>query len=491
MSITNYFKSAGLPAPNDTVFGPVATHEANRSVKRALEKQQRSEPKKRKVYSNFSEQDRAVIGKYAAENGGAAAQRHFRSKFPDLGESTVRSFKTKYLAALAKQGSVCSIPSKKRGRPLTLGDIDGEVQSYIKALRAAGTPISAPLIIAAAEGIVGTRDRTLLAKNGGSISLHRSWAISIMRRMGYVNRRATTQAKLQVTPDEFRRLQQSYLMQISSFVKVHNIPADLIINWDQTPINVAPTTNWTMAEEGSKRVEVAALNDKRQFTSTLAVTMSGEFLPRQIIYQGKTERCHPTYAFPKGFDIFHTANHWANGETMVRYITNIILPYVARVKEEKNLPADQPALVIFDVFCGHRVEDVETVLEDNKLLSVLVPSNCTDLLQPLDLSTNKAVKDHLRANFQTWYAEQVTSQLQQGKKAEEVKVDMRLSILKEMQAKWIVSAFDYLRSHPEIGINGFKTAGIVKAIEEPESLVLSNDKEEDEDPFADSDSEED
>ena len=164
MSITNYFKSAGLPAPNDTVIGPVATHEANRSVKRALEKQQRSEPKKRKVYSNFNEQDRAVIGKYAAENGGAAAQGHFRSKFPDLGESTVRSFKTKYLAALAKQGSVCSIPSKKRGRPLTLGDIDGEVQSYIKALRAAGTPISAPLIIAAAEGIVGARDRTLLAK---------------------------------------------------------------------------------------------------------------------------------------------------------------------------------------------------------------------------------------------------------------------------------------------------------------------------------------
>ena len=85
----------------------------------------------------------------------------------------------------------------------------------------------------------------------------------------------------------------------------------------------------------------------------------------------------------------------------------------------------------------------------------------------------------------------MTSQLQQGKKAEEVKVDMRLSILKEMQAKWIVSAFDYLISHPEIGINGFKAAGIVKAIEEPESLVLGNDREEDEDPFADLDSEED
>ena len=48
-------------------------------------------------------------------------------------------------------------------------------------------------------------------------------------------------------------------------------------------------------------------------------------------------------------------------------------------------------------------------------------------------------------------------------------MDMRLSVLKELQAKWIVSAYDHLRSHPEIGINGFKAAGIVKACEEPES----------------------
>ena len=198
------------------------------------------------------------------------------------------------------------------------------------------------------------------------MSLHRSWAISMMRRMGYVKRRATTQAKRQVTPDEFKRLQKSYLAQISGLIKVHNIPHELIINWDQTPINVAPTTNWTMAEVGSKRVEVAALNDKRQVTSTLAVTMSGEFLSPQIIYQGETERCHPAYAFPEGFDIHHTPNHWANGETMVRYITNVILPYVAKVKEEKNLPAEQHALVIFDVFRGHTVQDVHTLLEYKK-----------------------------------------------------------------------------------------------------------------------------
>ena len=40
----------------------------------------------------------------------------------------------------------------------------------------------------------------------------------------------------------------------------------------------------------------------------------------------------------------------------------------------------------FDVFKVHRVEDVETVLEENNVVSVIVPSNCTDRLQPLDLT---------------------------------------------------------------------------------------------------------
>lgn len=43
-------------------------------------------------------------------------------------------------------------------------------------------------------------------------------------------------------------------------------------------------------------------------TATFAETMDGAFLPMQILYQGKTDRSHPKYAFPQGFDIFHTPN---------------------------------------------------------------------------------------------------------------------------------------------------------------------------------------
>ena len=489
MSLHKYFKRA-LPTSEETGLGEATTRTVNRSVQRVLDGCEKSAKKPRKERTVYSDTDRAAIGKYAAENGNTSAQKHFKEKFPELGESTVRSFKQKYLSLVAGgKSSIASIPTKRMGRPLALGDLDQEVQKYIRALRAAGTAISVPLVLAAAQGIIDAKDRTLLVENGGSINLTRSWGNSLMQRMGFVRRAATTQAKRQVTSVAYQQIKTQYLRQIASMVAVHKIPSQLVINWDQTSIAVVPSINWSMAQEGSRRVEVAALNDKRQVTSTLAVTLNGQFLPFQVLYQGKTDRCHPSYTFPDDFDIFHTPNHWANGMTVVRYIENIILPHVRKVRSELSSP-DQHGLVIFDVFRGHLLPEVDEVLEENKLLKVVVPSNCTDRLQPLDLSANKALKDQLRSSFQQWYAQQVSKQLQQGKNLEDVNVDMRLSVVKELQAKWMVSAYDYLHANPQIGINGFKEAGIVAAIEDPDSIAVSADEDPftelaEEDPFAD------
>ena len=74
-------------------------------------------------------------------------------------------------------------PSGKCGKPLLFGDVDIEVQKYVLALRKAGTP---DIVIAAAKGIVTTKDQTMLAENGGSIHLTKMWAASLMERMAFV-----------------------------------------------------------------------------------------------------------------------------------------------------------------------------------------------------------------------------------------------------------------------------------------------------------------
>ena len=109
---------------------------------------------------------------------------------------------------------------------------------------------------------------------------------------------------------------------------------------------------------------------------------------------------------------------------------------------------------------------MQTLLEDNRIFYVTVPNNCTDILQPLDLSVNKPSKDKLRKGFSAWYAEEVKKQMENGTQVDSVNVDMRMSVVKELSSRWIMSAYDYIRSSPDIIRNGFRKAGITSTIED-------------------------
>ena len=139
------------------------------------------------------------------------------------------------------------------------------------------------------------------------------------------------------------------------------------------------------------------------------------------------------------------------------------------------------AVVLFDIFKGHSGGEIESLLLENNIISVIVPSNCTDVLQSMDLSVNKPLKDHLRSKFQSWYSEQVTKQMNDGKQPEDIEVDMKLSVMKPLSARWIISAYDYLIHEGGIVLGGFVEAGIREAVDKPESDPES----EEDDPFAD------
>ena len=153
-------------------------------------------------------------------------------------------------------------------------------------------------------------------------------------------------------------------------------------------------------EERSQQVELAGLNDKWQITAVLCGSLTGVFLPPRVIYKGKTGRWHPTFNFPCDWRITNSENQWANEDTTVDYINNIIVPYLQQVRKILYLNNDHPALAIYDCFRGQVTESVSTLLEENNIHVVVVPANCTGHLQPLDLSLNKSVKDFLRREFQ-------------------------------------------------------------------------------------------
>ena len=81
--------------------------------------------------ASFSAKQRASIGRYAAEHSNAANVKKFKSNL-DLGESTVRLFKKRYLEELKRAKNsvpvgevpmVKEISVKTRGRPLFGGRV--------------------------------------------------------------------------------------------------------------------------------------------------------------------------------------------------------------------------------------------------------------------------------------------------------------------------------------------------------------------------------
>ena len=127
-----------------------------------------------------------------------------------------------------------------------------------------------------------------------TLHLSETWAQSLFRRMGIVKRKATTKRR-KLTPQEFQEHRSQFLSQVSGMIKAHNIPSEMVLNWDQTGIHLVPAPDWTMDSRGVQRVEIAHMGDQRQVTAAFAVSLSGTFLPMQILYGGKTERCHPHY----------------------------------------------------------------------------------------------------------------------------------------------------------------------------------------------------
>ena len=72
--------------------------------------------------------------------------------------------------------TITSLPVKKRGRPLLLGEkLDSHVKSYIRAIREGGGVVTTSIKMAAATAIVRKEDRNFLGENGGPITMkHKS-----------------------------------------------------------------------------------------------------------------------------------------------------------------------------------------------------------------------------------------------------------------------------------------------------------------------------
>ena len=106
-------------------------------------------------------------------------------------------------------------------------------------------------------------------------------------------RRKAATEKIPVAPGLLKEAKLHFQRQIKQIQEWHQIPDDLIINFDQTPLPYVCTQNHTLHFKSGKSVSLVGKGKSKQITCTFSCRKSRIFLPTQLIFQDKTNHCYP------------------------------------------------------------------------------------------------------------------------------------------------------------------------------------------------------
>ena len=225
----------------------------------------------------------------------------------------------------------------KDGRPTLLSfELDAKLRTMIQNMRISGAPINIHTVRGVQAGLVCSD----VEKYGQYLDFQvtRPWMRSLCNHIK-MSRRVSTTSRPTITRALWEEISTQYLHEISSLTKTNEIPDELILNLDQTSSKFLAASKVTMAEKRSKYVPIAGGTDKRCITLTETESISGQLLPLQVIFKGKTERCLPPKARDdKRFLFPYNEEHWSNNKETLRLIDGILLPYI-----EKNKKGSKPS----------------------------------------------------------------------------------------------------------------------------------------------------
>ncbi len=199
-----------------------------------------------------------------------------------------------------------------------------------------------------------------------------------------------------------------FVMELYNAIRDYAVPPELTLNMDETGLFGRARATRTLARVCAKRavVKPTALNVPG-CTVTLAVSASGDRLPAQIIFQGKTRKCLPSDAAihaVTGCDATFAPKHWMDEERMHQWVDRILLPYCKGKREFMKSPITQPVILVMDTFATHWMADIITKMTNNHIVCVRVAENCTPWLQPLDITVNRSFKAAVRRANKICYA---------------------------------------------------------------------------------------
>ena len=209
------------------------------------------------------------------------------------------------------------------------------------------------------------------------------------------SKRKCTTGKIEPSKQFLLEEKLTFQKRIASIIEEHDIPKELILNLDQTPLSYVSPGKYTFNPKGAKTVPIKGIDDKRQITATFTVSMTGKFLPIQLVYERKTPRSRPRFDFPANFNVSFSDSPWSNMEKSIDLFEKVIFPYLKQAKASLKYPKEQMSLIIMDTFTGQDKDVIFVLCEKHVCQVVIVLHNLTNKFQPLDITVNKPAKSFI------------------------------------------------------------------------------------------------
>jgi hypothetical protein len=317
-----------------------------------------------------------------------------------------------------------------------------ELKKQIIALRDQGAVINVRITKLLMRVVLEQHCPPLLQQLKLSNSFVSNW---VREELNFTWRLRTTAA--QKLPLDWRTQGMYMAKRIAVNVHQYRVHPSLIINMDQTGLHLVPASSRTYALKGSKEVPVIGAEDKRQITCCIASAMSGEMLPMQLIFTGKTEKCLPAHtpeSIAAGVHLTHSLNHWSNQQTMQQYISEVIVPYGKQQAVAHGLH-DPHIILVLDVWAVHKSVEFRTYLRKHPNIHLcFVPPNCTSKLQVADVVLQRPFKHGIHSRFNEWAAETLRVQYSEGAFTG-LNAHLKMRFIKPNILKWAVESWQKLK----------------------------------------------
>jgi DDE superfamily endonuclease len=215
------------------------------------------------------------------------------------------------------------------------------------------------------------------------------------------------------------------------------ITADQLFNMDETAFGQQVQSKKAIAVKGSKNCWSKSANTSSHVTVVGCGSASGFMVPPTFITEGAcVNRDLLDSCCVQGSKVTVSTKGFMT--------SSIFLVWLDHFSNSIHAIVKRPLILIYDGYGSHFNEEIVARAVELKIILVLLPSNATNILQPLDVAVFKPFKTTLKRHFESFMIENATTTFS--------KKDM----IQVASSAWLQGVVE--KEHNII--HGFKTTGI-------------------------------